>query len=199
MRLSLNLSLAILAAVPTAQATILYTNLGPGDTYSTLKYGIDGTGYMAHPFQVNQQAVLTSIRVVVGHEGRGSTAPVVLYSGTPTSFNTMMEVYTFTPATTTTGVIETLVSSTNPILNVGTTYWLSIGEAGDPDGDSLLWWMNNQGVHALYINSAGTGTDSWTAAMEVTGRLTDVPEPAAGAAALCGLLLLGAYKRRRHA
>ena len=53
MRLSLNLSLAILAAVPTAQATILYTNLGPGDTYSTLEYGIDGTGYMAHPFQVN--------------------------------------------------------------------------------------------------------------------------------------------------
>lgn len=181
-----------------AQATVIYSNLGPGDSHSSLRYGVDGEGYLAFQFQVSQQAVLTSFRAVLGHDRPGTGVWGQLFSGTPTAMTVLLESYVVTP-TTSTGAVETIASAAHPTLNVGTTYWLAIGETGAPDSLSTLWWMNNQSHWALLLREPGTDVEGWVGALEVNGQVTDAPEPGVGLMAFTGLLALGAARRRvRH-
>jgi hypothetical protein len=102
--------------------------------------------------------------------------------------------------------VETALSSRDPVLQAGTTYWLvaSPGPGNPPPGTDFIdngWMLNNVGALGTSASSINGGT-TWTvtngnfAAFDVKG-ITAVPEPSTLVMLGTGLLSITAAVRRR--
>lgn len=117
----------------------------------------------------------------------------------------VIDSYLFTNLTSETagGAVESGISSLNPWVTTGTSYWISLS-AGLPNNNKYSqvgWHVNDQGVTGAYAredNNGGwtlSGSSATLAAFRVSG-MTAVPEPATLALMGFGLLGMGFSKRK---
>ena len=190
-----------------ASSSTIYTDLGPGDTYSTASFltvsgGLSPGAYhydWAMAFTAPGDYTLDAIRLAVG-----------LVSGTPADLNvafaanggglpgTILEAWTLGSIGPINGPLTTAASVLHPLLAAGATYWVL---ADAPVTSSAIFQWNASlsawGFHAMRYNEGSWTNSSETpfGAFDVQGTPA-VPEPAtlvllgSGAAAL-------AWQRRR--
>lgn len=216
-----SLSLAVLGSVlcalfcpsRTFADTVIYSNLGPGETYSqdggTSILGSDsvfGSVFRAVPFTPSQTLDLSQILLpltangttdsatveLVGDEG-GLPGTTVLASWTVDGLPPFFSASTITPS-------QTLTSAPGVLLSAGSQYWIVVGPGTSQTSDT---WNLQSGENGFscggssgLANKAGTGWQvSGCPAYEVTGvQVTPTPEPSSLTmlgAALAAIALVG--------
>jgi hypothetical protein len=186
------------------QASVIYSNLGAGDSYSTTGY-LDGSN--EGPFSLateftasatgNLGQVLTPIADALG------SMTFDLYSDAAGQPGTLLEERANVPVDSSLypfgGTLVTLISALNPLLTAGDNYWFTATSAETEVG--VGWNVNTQGVlggfWATDISSTLTlyFPTSPTPAIEVDS--VSAPEPAAWILLTGGLALLLVTHRTR--
>jgi hypothetical protein len=205
---------ACLAAGP-ARADVLYTNLGPGQSYSrNFGYGesgpasFPGTVRQAFDFTVSTDTLFDSARLAVGLSAGANEIDMRLYNtvgGQPGAVLETIHVSNQMPpyAMYGSGHLVEFDSTLHPLLQAGGTYWLLPLASGDTEAS---WNMNDQGGNGPDALSTQVEPTSWRVfpnlnqgALEVNGTPSPAPEPSGlalagvGAAGLLGFL----WRRRR--
>ncbi len=145
------LSLFCLTSSGLSASTILYSDLGPGDSF-IIGDGVTVAGYSGVPFTASASGNLGSITIGIAPNNTASDVLTLgLYTSLPdqptleATMGTLLESWTTTfPA----GIpinqltLTTLISLQNPFIAAGTQYWL----VASPYGSGVDWSSNNQGV-----------------------------------------------------
>jgi hypothetical protein len=215
LRATLNRALfaALLVLIPLctrpAAASVIYSDFGPSDTFSTLSYLTMSGGQSSGPYHYDWAMAFTSsgdyaldaIRLPLGLV---SGAPSDLYLSLAANDNgfpgAILESWTLSAIGPINGPLTTASSVLHPILMTGATYWIA---ADAPVTSSAVFQWNASpsawGFHAMRYNEG-----NWIASSETPYGAFDVnatpavPEPAT-------LMLLGsgtaalAWRRRRSA
>jgi hypothetical protein len=203
-RLSLTLTFALSMLVTGVRAdTVVYNTLGPA---SPDDGWISGSGLFGIPFSPSTTVNLTSLT----GQWYDATEPlsVSLWSsdagGQPAT-----ELESWTTTISDEVANYTLVSTTNPLLTAGQTYWVEAQAPVDPtNGFSFLFWGIDVDTPTggVYIGDSPTDwsaafPDDGAAALEVQGTVPSVaPTPESSSVLLLasGLLAFGMlYWRRR--
>lgn len=176
-----------------AAATIAFDTFGPGDTFSTSVYGVDGAaGFQAFHFVPTATGTLEQITVALGRTGASQATTIFELYTAPTNLALGALLETFVVANTAppdnlqpfTLSLVTFQSAVMPQLTAGQGYWLSFMEAEAADGASSLWAANSIGATDQRLTSLLPSQPSSLPAFRV--EVTSVPEPATM------VLLLGA-------
>jgi hypothetical protein len=194
---------ASVAMLP-AQGAVLFSNLGPGDTFNTASGNvIDNNQYVASNFTASETASITSLRLAL-RSSSASAFDLIVSLRSPGSFPTgsVLESWTISGSSLSqsTAQIETLISLTNPLLTSGETYWIRL-ESQVASPSRFVWHMNSTGDQGIAISQ--TQGTSWLSgpfatapAFEVNGSA--VPEPSAALLLIGGLSMLGVHRARLH-
>ncbi len=196
---------AMVAVIPTANAAIAFNNFGPGDSFNTGSGGTIGgptgpVGYLIQGEGFNSLASgqVSTITLAYGHVTGTNSATFRLYSGTPTSFGSLMASWVVTGMPGFGSGLTFTINNTNPAatLVMGNDYWLVAESASD------AWqaWNNNNigdtGPHT--ISSDGTNYNFFTGSRNTFRvEVSPVPEPATMAILGAGALALAARRRRK--
>lgn len=181
-----------LTLAASAHAQVLKSNFGPGDSFNAgTSYVIVGTGsfisYQAISVTFVPSATAPLGSVDLGaNRNLGTNSYVISLSvdngGQP---GALLESWTTTlPGS---GVVTSLTSVVNPLLDSSTTYWLTL-EAGAPNAFGG-WAFNDQGDTGHFLQSSSGG--AWVAqggtapVYRINGAGASAPEP--GSVALLGL------------
>lgn len=176
-----------------AAATIAFDTFGPGDTFSTSVYGVDGAaGFQAFHFVPTASGALEQVTVALGRTGASQATTIFELYTAPTNLALGALLETFVVANTAppdnlqpfTLSLVTFQSAVMPQLTAGQGYWLSFMEAEAADGASSLWAANSIGATDQRLTSLLPSQPSSLPAFRV--EVTSVPEPATM------VLLLGA-------
>lgn len=176
-----------------AAATIAFDTFGPGDTFSTSVYGVDGAaGFQAFHFVPTASGALEQVTVALGRTGASQATTIFELYTAPTNLALGVLLETFVVANTAppdnlqpfTLSLVTFQSAVMPQLTAGQGYWLSFMEAEAADGASSLWAANSIGATDQRLTSLLPSQPSSLPAFRV--EVTSVPEPATM------VLLLGA-------
>lgn len=177
--------LAVLALSGTVRADILFSNLGPGDSYKASSISITATQGVAEKFTVGSDYRFESAELALDRFGGDSTAKITLLSdagGIPGSI--LATILVTVPSSGLAGSIVTATSTLQSTLHAGSTYWIAAQPQGGFNGS---WFQALPVVTGRMAFEHGSG---WVAgpangntAMRVRGRA--VPEP--GSLALIGL------------
>jgi hypothetical protein len=188
-----------------AHAAVLYSDLGPGGTYSQVTgrtvatssstLGADVDAMMQ--FTAGASGDVDTIDIALSHiTGAGDTA-LTLWTNEAGSVGIELGTWHILPAsqyTTSNSALVTVSGISGINLTAGSTYWLGVVA----EGDSRNFWNDNSiGVTGLVsVNSADfTGT---LGAFDVRSADVGVPEPASWAMMLIGFGGLGLAARRRR-
>jgi len=129
-----------------AAATIAFDTFGPGDTFSTSVYGVDGAaGFQAFHFVPTATGTLEQITVALGRTGASQATTIFELYTAPTNLALGALLETFVVANTAppdnlqpfTLSLVTFQSAVMPQLTAGQGYWLSFMEAEAADGASF--------------------------------------------------------------
>jgi len=192
-------AIGLLAASP-AHASIIYTNLGPGETWIiNREYDVNST-LMATTFTTTGGGTLGEVLVPIFSLHPPATFGLFTDSnGRP---GTLLESWT-NPVPGFPGILTTLTSVDNPVLTADTPYWFVITLTLAQHFD-LAWYQNNQSVaggvwfgnSSAGLIEAEAGSPAPAIQLDTTpGSTADAPEPASVALLLSGLALLIARKR----
>ena len=92
----------------------------------------------------------------------------------------------------------TLTGLSSAMLNAGSTYVLTLGNAGDSLGDTFVAWDVNSGPASCGFAVAGVDAGACTGEAGEAFALSSAPEPATWALMLAGFAGLGAASRLRR-
>ena len=179
-------------------ATVVFDTFGPADSYSSLKYGIDGTVFQAFFFQPSASGGLSRITTVLGRTTTATTQTIFnLYAGTASSIGALLKSFTVpNSASVGSGAIVTMNSVLMPSLVAGQYYWLSFTEPNAADGSSSTWSFNNQGYFDITIKSAGSSV-GYLPAFRVEVDATPLPAALPLFATGLGAIGLLGWQRKR--
>jgi hypothetical protein len=191
------LACAVALALPAAvRADVIYSDFGAGQTYNTTVGNvIGGVGQsnfaQADPFTPSTTATLGSITVAMGNVSGGNSVTLTLANDAGGKPGSAIETFNVTvPASFSGGSsLITVDSTTNPVLQAGTQYWLVASGAASNRNAWNLGLVNDIGTHGTSTNGGssffvGTGAHGAFQINSGTSQGEGVPEPAT-------LLLLG--------
>jgi hypothetical protein len=201
--------ICFLAAVPAwADPTVLYTTLGPGGSFGTYAYAVDGSSYsnevIANSFSLNSAAVVSDAQLAI-YFALGENNPASVYiesdsGGSPGSIlDSLIQVGAIQPYGVGNGLVTYDCSGAGCNLASG-TYWLV---AAETNADTLLgWYFNYAGTTTNQaFDSTGSPTGPWNfdsvteTAFEIDGPV--IPEPSSFLLFSSGLLGLASLIRRK--
>jgi hypothetical protein len=197
------------AASLIAHADAVYSNFGPGQTFSTTAYVI-GTvpglnQLIASPFTPTESATLTdTILAMRTRPGTPGINPVTVFiesslNGAPGSIlDTLNQVGTIG---TTSSLIDFTCSSCS-LLNAGTMYFVVAYQSSPAEEQG--WNLSVGPTTTIYDNAIGSPTGPWSedsnsspGAFEVNGTVGATPEPSSIALFGTGVLTLAGVARRK--
>jgi hypothetical protein len=190
-----------LLTVTSARGAVVFSNLGPGDTFSTdtdeavtgVNFYLGDLDYAGGFTLAGSSFVLDSVEMPLRwYENDYDQEPLVVRifadsAGLPGTELASVPLNQFPPAEP--ALVTVDFSPAALTLNAGTTYWL----IGDTSGNSWFGWMHNitGDLGRFYTNNS----NNWLAenfgdapAFRINGTPTGIPEP--GALVLAGLALL---------
>jgi hypothetical protein len=213
-RLTWVLAACLAALAGPARADVIYSNLGPGESYLNAAWVEAGPNITGGPtryafdFTVSTDTFFDSARLAVGLAGGANEIDLRLYTDAGGRPGTVLEavhasgqmphLFDFNS-----GHLVEFDSALHPLLQAGGTYWLLPFASGDTFAG---WNENSQGQNGLFAESFDAEPMTWyveqdlrKGAFEVNGTPSPAPEPSA--LALAGVGLVGvvdyAWRRRR--
>lgn len=208
-------SLLLVCLAPAAKADTIFSNVTGGSLQANGGFGI-GAGIpgdelgLAAQFVPSSNFLFTSATLALDSNVGTPTADVSLMSNASGAPGAVLESFTVTGLSTTTGMFFTVNSILDPQLLGGTPYWLAVTAA---DASSNVSWRRDSTTD---INSASnlanttTGlTGPWNIisagavprpVFQINGTPTAVPEPSTLlllASGLGGLVFIGRSTRKR--
>jgi hypothetical protein len=215
---AMGLALVWVAAIPAQAGSVIFSNLGPNDSY----YGGGGWALGSYNFMGVHESILTGCQFTVGTTANLATIEVAAGLGFSTGTNqltidldadsggspgSVIESFTISGAMPALGTFSMghLVAATSvlhPLLTAGSQYWvvLSIPNAGETNG---AWNDNSTGDVGPVEQSSVGGTISGGNSLNLRGAmritaLSSVPEPSS--IAMMGastVVIVGCGLRRR--
>ncbi|MGC4043383.1 MAG: PEP-CTERM sorting domain-containing protein [Armatimonas sp.] len=198
-------ALCLVALTSGVHADVIYSNLGPGDSFSTTvgwnirgaQATVLGEVILAASFTPTQNYVLSSFELP-GFNNNGTNSyqfSIVADNGGLPIGAEVVSPFTSSLSTTFDAVNSFGVSGS---VTAGQKYWLIVGPgAGDTNG---VWWANTTGATGLGYRAAGGGwtiTNDTSPAFRIQGNLApSAPEPGTLALFALGGLLLSQRKKR---
>jgi hypothetical protein len=192
--------LLVMAICSPLRAEVVFSNLGPSDTFSdSIGYSIGGQ-HVAGRFTVGPQNYLLSSAEMALTDDNGGANSFSIYvrtddgglPGIALADSSVSGVPPYPPT-----LVTVDFSSSSLQLLAGTTYWLTSEGLVEPTGGTGGWWANSVGQTG---NVARVGSQ-WmyfpnesSTAFRITG--TAIPEP--GTILLASIAVFGAFAHRSH-
>jgi hypothetical protein len=207
-------ALALLAAPVVSQAqTVLFNNLGPGDTFNasaTVASYTSASNYfeVASPFVVGGSGTyyLTGVdlplTITTGNVGFN----LGIFSSTPAGVNSLLETLNFTGPVTN-GTVTSVAASGQTVLTAGSKYWLALMPL-HTQAQSIQWHRTPSAPQLEWSYRTQSSAPGWfydndnpRTAYRINGLSTSAAVPEPGTIALLGGMgafgLLVAVRRRR--
>jgi hypothetical protein len=201
--------LAVGASAPAQAGSVLFTNLGAGDSYN----GSDGwtlgspdpNDYLTvgSAFTAGATAALGTIEVAAGIVRGTNLLTISLDADSGGAPGAVIESFTLNNAmpafgTVSSGSLVTATSVLHPLLTAGTQYWVVLNTPND--GTTWAAWnLNTIGDSGPFFQTDNGSPPfpgpNTRGAMRITGQA--VPEPSSMALAGTALLMIGCCLRRR--
>jgi hypothetical protein len=209
--------LAVLAGLAgTARADVLYSNLGPGESYTQFAgweeagpNTLNGAVRQAIAFTVGEtDAFFDRARLALGLAGGANEMDLRLYDTVGGRPGTVLETIHASGQMPRfgdfgDGHLVTFDSALHPLLRAGDTYWLLPFASGNTDAG---WNNNDRGLDGPFADSYEVEPMTWLlfqqinqGAFEVNGTPSPAPEPSTLGLAGVGLagLVVSAWRHRR--
>jgi hypothetical protein len=213
-RLTGSLVACLAALAGPARADVLYSTLGPGESYQQFsQWAEEGPAVPSGPVRQAEaftaggtDTVFDSARLAVSLRTGANEIDLRLYDTVGGQPGTVLETMHFSGQMPRfgdfgSGHLLTLQSALHPLLRAGETYWLLPLASGDT---AAGWNWNDQGRNGPHAGSSQVEPMSWDvfqrlqAAFEVNGTPSPAPEPSGLALAGVGLAVLVGYVWRRR-
>lgn len=202
---------ALIALVPAARATAIYTTLGPGGSFDTNKSVFIGTSpiIVMPGLDAYADEFTCPVTATVGSVSLALELPVEPLVASPDLASSDISIRAIAPIARRgpTNIVGTFnagnvsdtglytFTATTPIhLVAGTEYWLFVVvPQGSPPID---WFLNNQGIDNVIGSRTGNGWAVNGSGTAPAFELDTVPEP--GCAALCVTTLVATFLLRKR-
>jgi hypothetical protein len=194
---------AVAACGPSAQATtILFSDLGPGQSYNCCQGYLVGKGPIgsvavpANSFVASASGPVSEIDVAFQQVVGSDSAVVSLWTNGGNALGTELGSWTVSGfpllASIGAGGLSTITGISGITLTAGDTYYLQIMYNAPGYGG---WPFNSQGVTGNVLESGSPAGTDLTGAFDVLAA--GVPEPATWAMLSLGVAMIGCAARRR--
>jgi hypothetical protein len=198
----LGLLIATLLVCSPARAAVVFSNLGPGDTFDTNFTWLIGGSVnnidIAGTFVVGGSAfAFNSAELVVRHQSGPNSYSVFLLSDVGGAPGAILETIPLTgiPGTATLVLAD---ASDSVILAPNTTYWLALDATSPTSGGWFFNSTGDTGVASRTANGPWSVSPGLTApAFRINGTPAGVPEPMTLALIGLGLAVVGIAFRRK--
>ena len=200
-------SLVFVAWGSTAGADVIFSNLGPGDSFGVIGFGFgdaSGDNNRGARFIVGAQDFLfTSAEAALGLGSPPDSVTLGLRADNGSVPGALLQTFGASGLPPVSGGIVTFGASAPLVLSAGTTYWLTTEEYSFSNGGNYVWRENNTGINTA--NAVRIGNGAWfvtaqgTPAFRINGDpVVTAPEPGSLMLLAGGFVSLWALRRRQR-